>query len=330
VGKIHGLVVSKETGKPISNLQVAFFDSNAAPGTVLRSLEENDKRSPQERWALFGTSLGSVLTDEAGGFALDFTPAGQGGGGVREHVLLVVFAPDDVGSVDRPFPLPPEKRILYMSSLPKFEHGQQACLIRLLPAQLEKFGLAPAGSPPTSEPAHDPSSKTYADVLERAFVFKESLKTLVKPRLQAQVANVAATKIAAKKKFANLSAIPAENRNHPQLLTDPSKLYEMMQKTVAAGIAKHAAAPSSLQLSLSADEVKTLGLKTSERGMVSGQVKASTLSVFLSARNGGVDLVSKRPSNVDPAKLLADHAPSTTKAPPSTDAPPTSRHRRKS
>jgi hypothetical protein len=323
VGKINGFVLSKQTGKPISNLQVAFFDSNAEPGTVLRSLEEHDKRSPQERWALFGTSLGSVLTGESGGFELDFTPAGQGGGGVREHVLLVVFAPDDVGSVDRPFPLPPEKRILYISSLPKFEHGQQACLIRLLPAQLEKFGLAPAGSPPTSEPAHDPSSKTYADALERTFFFKDSLKTLVKPRLQAQVAHVAATKTVAKKKFANLSAISAENRNHPQRLTDPSKLPEMMHKTVTAGVATHAATPSSLQLSLSADEVKRLGLKTSERGVVSGHVSASALSVFLSARNGGVDLVSKRPSNLDPAKLLADHAPSP-------DAPPSPRHRRKS
>jgi hypothetical protein len=103
----------------------------------------------------------------------------------------------------------------------------------------------------------------------------------------------------------------------------------MMHKTVAAGVAKYAATPSSLRLSLSADEVKTLGLKTSERGVVSGHVNASALAVFLSARNGGVDLVSKRPSNLDPAKLLADHAPSTN-AQPATDALPAARRRRKS
>lgn len=323
MGKIQGLVVAKQTGKPISNLQVALFESNAEPGAVLRSLEEQDKRSPQERWALFGTSLGSVLTGETGGFELEVTPAAQGGSGVHAQVLLVVFAPDDVASLDRPFPLPPEKRILYMSSVPKFEHGQQACLIRLLPAQLDKFGLSPTGSPPASDPAQEPSSKMYADALERVFVFKDSLKTLVKPRLQAQVAHTAATRTVAKKKFANLSAISAENRNHPQLLTDRSKLPEMMHKTVADGVAKHAAAGSKLQLSLSDDEIKTLGLKISERGVVSGHVSASALSVFLSARNGGVDLVSRRPSTVDAAKLLADHAPSS-------DAPPSPRKGRKS
>lgn len=314
MGKIHGFVLSKETGRPISNLQVAFFDSSAEPSTVLRSLEEHDKHPPHERWALFGTSLGSVLTDEAGRFELDFTHLPQGGG-AREHVLLVVFAPDDVASVDRPFPLPPEKRLLYMSSLPKFEQGAQAYLIRLLPAQLEKFGLAPAGSPPTSEPAHDPSSKTYADTLERTFIFKDNLKTLVKPRIQAQVAHLTAAKTAAKKKFANLSAIPAENRNHPQLLTDPSQLPELMRKTVAAGISKLAAAPRDLDLSLSADEVKALDLKVSEKGVVSGHVNAAALAAFLSARNGGVDLVAKRPSNVDPAQLLARHAPPTETTP---------------
>ena len=311
MGKIHGFVLSKQTGKPLSNLQVAFFDSDAEPGTVLRSLEEKDKRSPRERWALFGTSLGSVLTSEAGAFELEFTPKRSEEGGAGEHVLLVVFAPDDVVSLDRPFPLPLEERILFMSSLPKFERGQQACLIRLLPAQLEKFGLAPAGLPPTSDPTHDPSSKLYADALERSFAFKDSLKALVQPRLQMQAAKVAATKTAAKAKFANLSAIVAEKRNHPQLLTDSSKLPEMMQTTMSAGIAQHAAVPSSLQLSLSADEVKTLGLKVSDQGEVSGQVNASVLSVFLSARNDGVDLIAKRPSKLDPAKLLADHAPST-------------------
>jgi hypothetical protein len=308
VGKVHGFVLSKQTGKPISNLQVAFFDSDVEPVTVLRSLEERDKRSPQESWALFGMSLGSVLTDEAGRFELDFTNLHHDGAAC-EHVLMVVFAPDDVANADRPFPLPPEKRFLYMSTLPKFEKGEQAYLIRLLPAQLEKFGLAPAGSPPASDPAQDPSSKTYADTLERTFIFKDTLKTLVKPRIQAQVAHVSAAKTAARKKFSNLNAIPAENRNHPQLLTHPAKLHEVMRKTAAAGIAKLAATPRNLELSLSADEAKTLGLKISEGGKVSGEVSAATLSAFLSARNGGVDLFSKRPSNLDPAKLLARHAP---------------------
>lgn len=312
--KIYGFVLSKQSGKAIPNLVVAFFDSDIEPATLMRELGDHEKGSRRERWELFGKALGSVLTDDAGRFELDLANARHAEGETSGHVLLVVFAPDDVASVEHPFPLPPEKRILYMSSLPQQEVGAQAYVIRLLPAQLEKFGIAAAGSPPTSEPAQDPTSRHYIDTLERGFVFKDNVKTLIKPRLEAQVATVTATKAAAKAKFQNLSAIRLENRNHPQLLTDPSKLPELMKTTASDGLTKLGATRGNLSLKLTEDEVKSLGLTVSASGAVSGTVDARTLSTFLSTRNGGVDLLFKRPTTVDPSTLLASHTQPTVHA----------------
>ncbi|KVT85700.1 hypothetical protein WK59_12075 [Burkholderia ubonensis] len=310
--KVHGFVLSKQGAKPLPNLVVAFFDSDIEPSALTRELEQHAEGTRSGSWALFGKALGSVLTDDVGRFELDFGDA-KHEGECREHVLLVVFAPDDVASPEHPFPLPPEKRILFASNLPDQHAGAQAHVIRLLPAQLEKFGIAPAGATPTSEPALDPTSRHYVDSIERSFVFKDNVKQLVKPRIEAQVAQATAVKNAAKKKFKNLNAIRAENRKHPQLLTDPAKLPEMMRTTAAAGISKLSATPRSLSLSLTEDEITSLGLNVDAHGKVSGKVDARTFSKFLAARNGGVDLVSRRSAAIDPASLVGSYTAPTSR-----------------
>src|SRR5207249_3509965 len=90
-----------------------------------------------------GKRIGSVLTDQEGKFTLASEDLEFQGNESRPDLVILVFAPEDVQKLEEPYPLPPEKRVLYISSVPRVDAGaEEAFVIRLLQAQLDKFNIS--------------------------------------------------------------------------------------------------------------------------------------------------------------------------------------------
>jgi hypothetical protein len=307
--KVSGLVLSKQSGRALPNLIVSWF-SAASGDALLSAASGSDAQARLAASASPSVALASVLTDASGRFELDL-PAPRDSGSAASHALLAVLAPEDVTRADSPVALSIEKRLLFVTSVAYAGSGSQAHVIRLLPEQVQKFGLEAADASAQSARAEESAPQDYAAQVEQTFAFKDTVKKSIAPRLKAQADAIAASRTAAKGVFQNLSALSPDRRGHPQLLTDPSKLPGLMQSVATAGIDRLASLPQRLSLQLSADEVKQLGLKVGADGTVTGSVGAQALSTFVSARNGGVDLLAHPSNRPDPAALLQKYAAAT-------------------
>src|SRR5262249_44656902 len=122
MNKLTGYVLVKETNVGIPNLVVAVFDSE-------RTLASSSGEKGTFSFSDCGKRIGSVLTDRDGRFSLQREGLEFQGNEARPDLVLVVFAPEDVGDPDHPVPLPPAKRVLYVSAAPLTDAGGEEAIV---------------------------------------------------------------------------------------------------------------------------------------------------------------------------------------------------------
>ena len=134
--QIYGYVFVKETNLGIPNLVVAVYDSEKSIQEIIRKHSQEKYFSTED----FGKRVGSVLTNQEGKFIFSAEDLEFQGNEARIDLLIVVFAPEDIRNRDEPYPLPPDERILYISTVPRDDAGSvEAFVIRLLQAQVDIF-----------------------------------------------------------------------------------------------------------------------------------------------------------------------------------------------
>jgi hypothetical protein len=284
--KLHGFVLSRDTGRGIPNLIVAAFDCELSRDALAREHEKLGARF----WSEVGRRLGSVLTDDKGRFDFGEEALRCHDCELRPNVLIVVFAPEDVQRPERPLAAPPEQRVLYMSSISRSGGPEEALIIRLLESQLERFRV---GAPVDDSPGVFASVR-YVQSVEQSFAFRDRVKQAFKHRIEAQVVAAKDLRDDAKRRFCKLNALRFVDRDHPQRIEDRKHAIEATKKTVGDGLAKLRPASSDLTLVLTEADLGELGLSASENGTVEGTVSPLRVAEFLARRNGGVDLIANR------------------------------------
>src|SRR5206468_12951748 len=117
--QICGYVLVKETNSGVPNLVVTAYDCEKSIEEIIADHREKNGASLEK----LGKRIGSVLTDQDGKFTLKSNELEFQGNESRPDLLIVILAPEDIQGIDDPFPLSQEKRVLYMSTVPRTDAG---------------------------------------------------------------------------------------------------------------------------------------------------------------------------------------------------------------
>lgn len=296
--QLAGFVLAKEQNVGVPRLIVEVYDIRDA--TSVRF----DRKEPLGK---IGRRLGSVLTDADGHFAFSTDDLEFQGNEARPNIVIAVLAPEDACSVDDPVPLPPQQRLLFLSAAPRLDAGaDEAFVIRLLAAQLQRFGIA-------TEAANGSTQRNarVADSVERSWATSAYLAQRFQPKMKERLKNAAEGRARAKKAVANLSAIPRHLRdsskgtpnklqNNSLLISDrrqlADKLPQLQESAIAVGIKRldQSKSPPVMRLRLNKEQVRKLGLKIDKEGVVSGTVDGQALREIARKSIRGSDLVRTR------------------------------------
>lgn len=300
---IQGIVLEKETNVGIPNLVVAAFDSEL----VRRDAQKGKLEIYQLPVDEFGKRIGSVLTDRDGRFLLTAEDLQFEGVESRPDLILAVFAPEDVQDINIPSPLKPEKKILYVSAVPRNDAGaEEAYVIRLLREQLDKFGITRGFENSKGESSGD----KLADMVEETWAFRDKVKEKTSQRLEKENNQSEQIRMEAKEKMKKLSGLPlhlrdnenAENdlRNNRFLIMNKQDLTDQLstvqRAAIRAGIANMDKKKPSMRLNLTEKELKDFGLKVKD-GTITGKIDSATLLKKAREMNKGVDLIRIRALN---------------------------------
>jgi hypothetical protein len=304
--QISGYVLVKETNSGIPNLIVTAYDSEKSIREIMGGRQNKEGFSHGD----LGKRIGSVLTDQNGSFLLKSEDLEFQGNESRPDLLIIIFAPEDVQDVKTPYPLPPEERILYISTVPREDAGaEEAFVIRLLQEQLDHFHLPATTS--TNEINMD--DHRLAAAVDGVWNFGDRLRDRLKPRLREEQKKSKEFLSKAQEKVRNLSAIPrylrndglANNRlliNGKQDLADNLKLKQ--DQVVANGLERLKTRKTVMHLRLTETELNELGLKVKDDQIV-GDIDPEELSVKVGVKINGLDLIRKRGlTNPSPEELI--------------------------
>jgi hypothetical protein len=296
---IVGRVLARETNAGIANLVVAAFDQErGAPETFV------DERQPELSVDRLGHRIGSVLTNDNGDFTIETEHCEPAGGSSRPHLVLAVFAPEDALDIDEPAPLPPERRLLHVSRIPRFHAGAiEAYVIRLLQSQLDAFGI-PSGVAARDRTRSEAETAHLLSSIARTLESKERVAEYLQPKLARQAETAVAVRQSAKKIVAELSAVPQALRAHPLFVKEGAASDAAHAHAIATGLNRLAAYPSSLTLQFDPGELEALGLRQTANG-VEGEVDARKLMDHVAARFSGTHLIRRR-SLLDAVPLQKD------------------------
>ena len=241
-----------------------------------------------------GRRLGSVLTDQNGKFLLSTEDLEFEGNESRPDLLLVVLAPEDIQSNERPFPLPPEKRILYISAASIQDAGaEESLVIRLRQQQLDSFGI----SADRSSTAGASQGSRLASAAESAWSFNDTLRERLNPKMRQIQEKTDRRKQVAQELTKDLSAIPVRLRNNKFLIKDRSdlkaNLAQKQSDAISDGLDRLSKLKPTLHLSLTPGDLTDLGLRM-EDGKLTGKVDPKQLAAKARSLNKGVDLVRLR------------------------------------
>jgi hypothetical protein len=302
--RLSGFIVVRETGAGVPNLIVTAYDSNKSAG----SPSEFEQRREQFSIDRLGKRMGSVLTGRDGSFAMTEDLEFEGND-PRPDLSLVVFAPEDVPDDRHPFPAAPEERVLYVSARPVFDAGaEEAFLIRLPQAQLDKFGI----SADASAKHGVTQGNRFAAIVDTTWDFRDSVRQKLSSRLQHEQRKSNLRKDQAQQAVKHLAAIPRHLRgegvvNNTLLIKGredlAANLRQMQATAVADGLKRFAKRRSKIRLVLSASDLKDLGIAEKGRKRT-GKVDAEDLAAKIRSLTNGVDLVRRRlPKNPSPDEL---------------------------
>ena len=180
--QLSGYVLVKETGVGVQNLVITVYDARDVAHATL------EQRRSVPLTEQLGRRLGSVLTDSEGRFLLSSEDLEFDGNEARPNLSVAVFAPEDVQSLKSPLPLPPDERLLFLSSVPRKDAGaEEAFVIRILQAQLDRFSMSTVASAAQGASV----GARLADAIESAWDVPAYLKERFRQRIGNQVKTVA-------------------------------------------------------------------------------------------------------------------------------------------
>ncbi len=312
--KLHGFVLVKETNNGIPKLVVSAYDAEINLRDLIIDSTATDtalfpQLSPQILERL-GKRLGSVLTGPEGQFEMSSDDLHFQGNESRPDLVLVILAPEDVIDAGHPYPYPPDKRILYISSVSRTDAGaEEAYFIRLLQAQLDTFHIQTG----LTRPEEDETDSTQLfNATKTVWDFRDNLRTKLAPTLQIQLNNATAIRNNAKELTKDLTALPAYLRGNPLLLKDPSQLSDMQRTAISNGLDRlKDKYKGTLDLKLSPQQLADLGLTTAPGGEITGQVDLTILAEKITANIGGTDLIRVRgfvDNSISPDVLLQKYS----------------------
>jgi hypothetical protein len=269
----------------------------------MQALQARDSDNKCFSLANFGKRIGSVLTQQDGKFILKSHDLEFQGNESRPDLLIVIFAPEDIQTIDNPFPLPPEKRVLYVSTMPRTDAGaEEAFVIRLLQEQLDHFDI----SVPSSTGTGKADSDRFAEAVESTWNFRDNVKSRLKDRMQEEHDKSQKIKQKVQDKLKHFSAIPLHLRdnslrNNRLLITGKknlaANLLEKQQNSIEQGLVRFRSRKPAMRLTLTKDDLKELGLKLEKDGKITGIVQAKKLGAKARSLVKGVDLVRVRGLN---------------------------------
>jgi hypothetical protein len=245
----------------------------------------------------------------------------------RPNLLVAVFAPEDVQSASHPFPLPPEKRILYVSAAPRMAAGiQEAFVIRLLQEQIDQFGI----SQPNGTPTSDVSVSRLHSATTQAIALRDGVRKKLGPSLRAEQQQAHRIRKIAAEKVKSMSAIPLHLRdgklqNNKFLLFHrselPTRLKVVQDEAIADGLKRIRKVTPTLRLRLSAQDLKDLGLRDGKEQKIDTKKLLAKTKELL----GGADIVRRSiPSNALADSLQTRYlSPSKAKGDSNSEAPTT-------
>jgi hypothetical protein len=296
--QISGNVLVKETNTGVPNLVVTAYDSE-------KSIQEIIADDPEKKdLALegLGKRIGSVLTDQDGKFILKSEDLEFQGNESRPDLLIIIFAPEDIQTIDKPYPLPPKERILYISTVPREDAGaEEAFVIRLLQVQLDHFHISAVSSARESET----DSVRLSTAIESTWNLTDNLREKLKPRLLEEQKKFEKFKEMAQEKVKDLSGIPlylrdGEFRNNHLLINGKKDLTEKLKakqdQAIENGLERFQTRQPILHLTLTKKDFKDLGLREKD-GEIIGEVDSEKLNEKIGSLIKGFDLVRLRGLN---------------------------------
>jgi hypothetical protein len=289
---VSGLVLVRETGAGVPNLVVAAYDCE-------RTMADDAGGLSLQTVLQLGRRIGSVLTNQEGRFVLTSEELEFQGNESRPDLLIVIFAPEDVQGPEEPYPLPPERRVLYVSAVPRVDAGaDEAFVIRLLQEQLDKFHLSSSSS--AGHGVYD--SERLARAIEGGLSLREAVQARLRPRVQREHDKNLRFRKLAQDKVQDLSGIPLHLRddslrNNQFLIKDRRALAETLRRkqdeAIAEGLERMAANPPTLRLSLTSQDLADLDLRE-EDGELVGELDPLKMADKVRSLMNGVDLVRVR------------------------------------
>jgi hypothetical protein len=291
--QICGYVLVKETNSGVPNLVVTAYDCEKSIEAMIADRREKNGASLEK----LGKRIGSVLTDQDGKFTLESNELEFQGNESRPDLLILILAPEDIQDPESPFPLLPEQRVLYVSTVPRTDAGaEEAFFIRLLQKQLDRFHISSA----TSARESVSSVGRLGNAIENTWDFRDSLRNRLKGRLQQEQDKSEKIRKHAQDKVKNLSAIPlhlrdSKMRNNRLLIIGKKQLAEKLvaaqDQSITDGV-KHFK-ERVMHLTLTSDDLKDLGLEEKDGALI-GEVSGKVLIAKVRVLTNGVDLVRRR------------------------------------
>jgi len=297
--RIAGKITSRGNDEGIPNLVVAAYD---VTGMTPQGSRES---SPSQE---IGRRIASVLTNDDGSFEIALDDLRFVGNEERPDLVLRVFAPEDVDEKTLA-PLPSDKRLLYVSALPRRDAGaREAFFIRLPPDLLDRFGLS-SGQRGSTKP-------DLLRALERSQSERDVVREATKNRNAALHERSTQINALARRSTSGLNGIPPHLRNG--LLVDLSKLIvdrtqladnlpRMLEDSANEAFARWKSKPRPLNLNLTTEQAQALGLTVDEAGAIEGDaatVDPLKVAALIRTLFGGTDLVRKRGLNNPPVDVL--------------------------
>ncbi|MBL8951724.1 MAG: hypothetical protein JNK82_13160 [Myxococcaceae bacterium] len=283
--KLSGRVIERESQHGVDNLVIAVFDGGPEGVEVnVAALLRNVNRR-----------LGSTRTEAGGLFKLDV--ARTAGGVVMAPrpeamgIVLLVMAPEDALSADRPYmDAPPEKRVLYLSRVPRMSAAaEEAFLIRLTRAQLTAFDLT-AGERPSSV---DEEIEARHRLLERERAIDEGVARRTAPEATRRLTQHAAVRKVAKAKFEKLQRVKPGGTAAQLRIEAKQKFEEIAPKLFGETMKRIGGTTSRLPLPSDPAALERLGLKV-VGDLVSGEMSVDAWMNEMLRATGGHDLVRKQ------------------------------------
>ena len=207
---ISGYVRVKETNEPIADLIVSALARDPTEVTI------KAKTDVQDPFKFYSLSIGSTITNERGGFQIEFDP--QNAVSVtskaqrKTELLIAVLAPATTETANRVAALSPSKRLLYWIEVSLLaESKSESLVILLLEEQLQQFGIKLPGELPKKDIQKSVARRVEAE--RESLLFQKTLREGLAP-IRTEFVSHRREVIQASKRFvASLYATPKSARD---------------------------------------------------------------------------------------------------------------------